>query len=479
MIDHMATSLEQLPEELLQHMLDSLAPQDIYNIRLTCRALEIKSKFTLKQRLFRTRGYQFSQSGIESLLQIAENQTFAPWVEKLTIVLERWNHWRLHAALWEISKRHNIKRIQNPFQSFRLRRFRPAAEEESQEARDAAVAAAADEFKREIGDRLAFVEQRQDLEVLSKAVSLLPRLRTIELKEVGDGHCFQAGSLEGVPCGSGVSRAWPILGEEMGGFHRIQLLERHHLFRLLLSALALNHETSQGNPQLEALDICVSDYEYANPPSSIAPSLTKSLQSLSLIFIASYHDVRSHRFGQPDPFQTSSENRPDRPWLLGFVQSCSRLKRLDLDFHDYYFARRIAEIGNVVHIPALEHFSLRGSLLDFRDERIHGQLEAFLLSHKATLKSLYLSDIKTGWSIIPSPCYTTKDLLQTMTRLERLEEVRLMRFTENSLDDLVTFEPQSEHTKKGNDAWMFKGTPKQMIINLDSLSRNYEVAGRR
>lgn len=478
MIDHMATSLEQLPEELVERILDPLAPQDIYNLRLTCGSLEIKSKFTFRRRLFRTRSYQFSRSGLQSLLRVAENKTFAPWVEKLTIILERWNHLRLHATLWEIGQRHSIKRIQHPFNSFTPQHLRPAVEE-SQEAQEAAISEAAGEFKSEMGDRLAFVEAQQDLEVLSKAISLLDHLRTIELKELEGHHCFQAASINGVPCGLGVSRAWPILGEEMGGFHRIQLLERHHLFRLLLSALALNRETNQNNPQLKTLDICISDYEYANPPSSITPSLTMSLQSLSLNFIASFNDVRSHRFGQSDPFRSSPEYCPSLPWLVDFVQSCPLLERLEVDFRDYDFAHRIAELGDVVHIPTLKHFSLRGSQLDFRSAHIYSQLEAFLLTHKATLKSLYLADIKTGWSTASNAEQTTKDLLQTMTQLETLEEVRLMRFTENSLDDLVTFEPQSEHPKSWNDAWTFKGTSEEMMIKLDSLSRNYEVGRRR
>ncbi|KKZ65330.1 hypothetical protein EMCG_08846 [[Emmonsia] crescens] len=388
--------------------------------------------------------YNFSRRALNSLVRDANDSRFGPDIEEITLNLRRWNHQSLHTKLWSLTKPlEELRDIHHPI----LRRRREIDIGDSEEVH-AQIDREVGRFETHMDERISLVKEGDDISLLTEALKRLPNLNSICLKEGGRRHCWRGGSHEGAECGdvSTLRRSWQLLSQDSGGIESIQLLERHHIFRQLLSSLSLTGPI----PYLTSLDICGSHFEYVNEPSSVPTFLAQQqLRSLSLTMIASYHDVRDdqNRFG---------------PGI-----EISVLQR-----------ERIAYLGTSVSLPHLEHLGISGFLLDFRDEKIYSQLFAVLASHSQTLRSIDLSNIKVGAiAFSRGPFCHTSDVLKHLARCERLERVSLKRFTERSDGDSVTFEPESKAPRTGNDAWVYTGPPEQVRAKLRSLAGDYRVEG--
>lgn len=476
----MAASLVTLPEEIITRIASHLQSYGIYSLRLTCRTVCTKSQYHFCRTFFRKRKYRFDRDELATLLQIAHHPEFKNFVEELHIELERWNHVTLHCKILEVGSRHCLTDLKHPANSSHIARLE---DELGDLDRPEFITENCARFDTEIGERIRMIEDGYELDVLQQTIPLLPKLREVRLTEMGGHHCFQAGSIVGIPCGDDMMKMWLLLGEEMGGLHRLQLLERHHLFSLFLQALS-----SASPPDLQSLDVCITDYEYLNPPPGLRPDLLPNLQSLSVSFIASFNDVRRDRFGQgTDPsigLRHGSWHSPpkasliDPNWLLDLATSCKRLKRLELRFPNDSFGRAIAGLGGRVQFSSLEHFCMQGGrLLDMREPSLHKGLETFLLDHRSTLKSLHLADLKLGFAEYNAwpEVYTTGHLLKVLATMEKLEEISLEHFRENSMDDSVIFENTSTGSPSSRDAWTFAAPPESMKVSLSELSEEYTL----
>ncbi|PGH33653.1 hypothetical protein GX50_03563 [[Emmonsia] crescens] len=466
-----SSPIANYPEELITQIFNLLSPKDSLNFRLVCRAICEKSWYSFKNKFFKRPVYNFSRRALNSLVRDANDSRFGPDIEEITLDLRRWNHQSLHTKLWSLTKPlEELRDIHHPM----LRRRREIDIGDSEEVH-AQIEREVEQFETHMDERISLVKEGDDISLLTEALKCLPNLNSICLKEGGQRHCWTGGSHQGAECGdiSTLQRSWQLLGQDIGGIESIQLLERHHIFRQLLSSLSLTGPI----PHLTSLDICVSDFEYVHEPSSIPTFLAQQLRSLSLTMIASYHDVRGDqdRFGPGIKISVLQRGHPN-DWLLRFVNSCTQLKRLSIDFRDYYLAKRIAYLGTSVSLPHLEHLGISGYLLDFRDKRIYSQLFAVLASHSQTLRSIDLSNIKVGATAFSrDPSCHTSDVLKHLAQCERLERVSLKKFTEGSDGDSVTFEPESKAPRTGNDAWVYTGPPEQVRAKLRSLAGDYLV----
>ncbi|KAK2810745.1 hypothetical protein FQN50_002788 [Emmonsiellopsis sp. PD_5] len=474
-------SLDHIPEELITEIFNSLDPKDSLNFRLTCRAICNKSSYCVKRRFFKSRRFNFSRRALRTFIQVAKYGRFGSAIEEVSITLTRWIHRNLHAKLWLINQPgYEFGGITHPILVYPRRRWHRGLVEPADSEEDRAeIQRRADECDSRTVDLLDLIEQGEDLTLLVDALKHLPNLRSICLRE-GPGHCWNGNTIGGAPpCGGpdALEICWGLLGDAMD-LRRLQLLERHHLFTQLLSSFSLTGPI----PQLTSLDICVSDFEYANEPSTIPTFLSETLQTISLDFIDSY-DIRGNsRFGDgvviPNPLKSGTAD----DWLVRFVNSCTQLKSLSVHFNNLYMALIIANIGTAMDLPRLERFSLAGYMLDFRTEHIYSRLVRFLSHHSPTLRSIYLADIKLGrmsWS--DGPFYHTSDLLKELAQYKHLESVGFSRFTEGSLEShdmpvivkSVIFEPHPNEPKKGSETWKFEGTPEEMRQRLGRLAGEY------
>ncbi|KAK2780030.1 hypothetical protein FQN53_001145 [Emmonsiellopsis sp. PD_33] len=467
-------SLDHIPEELITEIFNSLDPKDFLNFRLTCRAICNKSSYCVKSRFFKTRRFNFSRQALETFSQVAKYDRFGPAIEEVSITLTRWIHRDLHAKLWLINNpRDDFGGISHPIHPRRRLRRGDVMPVDSEEDH-AEIKRRADECDSSTVDLLDLIEQGEDLRLLVDALKHLPNLRAIGLREGAD-HCWTGSMYQGARCGAinALATSWGLLGEAMG-LRRLQLLERHHLFTQLLSSLSLTGPI----PHLTFLGVCVSNFEYANKPSSIPAFLSQTLQTLCLDFIASYYDLRddSRRFGDGVVIPNLFKSGAPGDWLVRFVNSCTQLKSLSVHFSDCYMARTIACVGTAMDLPRLERFSLAGCRLDFRSEHIYTQLVGFLSHHSPTLRSLYLANIKLGrMTLSDGPFYYTSDLLKELAQYEHLESVGFSSFTEGSLDYPVIFEPHPNESEKESKTWKFEGTPEDMRQRLGRLAGEYYV----
>lgn len=320
--------LQSLPEEIVTQIATHFGTSDISNLRLACRDLRDKSIYYFAKAFFNRVKFRFDRKGLNSLLCLAQHSEFSKSVREIHIELERWNPIILHCKIWIIGWKEGWQALRPDSPHVAVAGLpdfdRPEVVQEYCRC-----------FDTDVGERFDIVNKGYDQDVLQQTIALLPHLHKVVLSEVGQGGCWQVCGSNSMPCGGDLSRIWSLLGEEMGGLHGLQTLERHHLFSMLMTALLHNNKNTL--PKLRSLDMCISDYEYANPPLHLSPKLLPNLQSLSLTFCGTNPESRQERFSNvpstgSGPTWADLQDLSNRmvmkgTWLVDLAASCKRLAR--------------------------------------------------------------------------------------------------------------------------------------------------------